>query len=178
MAKKGLNMEKVVEIRSEVEEVMENTPTIVTEMAEHVGASLEDIDALREMCVEEFEKELELLQEREENRMKELKNKVDNGIKYAIISGKGVESDAKFVSGKARGADSLGERYARENNYKIAEFPAKWNEFGKRAGYIRNEEMAKYADACVCFWDYQSKGTKHMINLAKAYSLKLRVVKY
>ena len=102
MAKKGLNMEKVVEIRNEVEEVMEveNTSVIVTEMAEHVGASLEDIDALREMCVEEFEKELELLQEREENRMKELKNKVDNGIKYAIISGKGVESDAKFVSGK------------------------------------------------------------------------------
>ena len=102
MAKKGLNMEKVVEIRNEVEEVMEveNTSVVVQEMAEHVGASLEDIDALREMCVEEFEKELELIQEREENRMKELKNKVDNGIKYAIISGKGVESDAKFVSGK------------------------------------------------------------------------------
>ena len=102
MAKKGLNMEKVVEIRNEVEEVMEveNTSVVVQEMAEHVGASLEDIDALREMCVEEFEKELELVQEREENRMKELKNKVDNGIKYAIISGKGVESDVKFVSGK------------------------------------------------------------------------------
>lgn len=102
MAKKGLNMEKVVEIRNEVEEVMEveNTSVVVQEMAEHVGASLEDVDALREMCVEEFEKELELLQEREENRMKELKNKVDNGIKYAIISGKGVESDVKFVSGK------------------------------------------------------------------------------
>ena len=53
MAKKGLNMEKVVEIRNEVEEVMENTSTIVTEMAEHVGASLEDIDALREIIVEE-----------------------------------------------------------------------------------------------------------------------------
>lgn len=102
MAKKGLNMEKVVEIRNEVEEVMEveNTSVVVQEMAEHVGASLEDIDALREMCVEEFEKELELVQEREENRMKELKNKVDNGIKYAIISGKGVEDTAKFVSGK------------------------------------------------------------------------------
>ena len=100
MAKKGLNMEKVVEIRNEVEEVMENTSTIVTEMAEHVGASLEDIDALRETCVEEFEKELELVQEREENRMKELKNKVDNGIKYAIIKGKGVEDTAKFVPGK------------------------------------------------------------------------------
>ena len=34
------------------------------------------------------------------NKMVELKNKVDNGIKYAIISGKGIESDVKFVSGK------------------------------------------------------------------------------
>ena len=100
-----------------------------------------------------------------------LKTKLDK-----ILSN--ISDEIIIVSGKARGADSLGERYARENNYKIAEFPAQWDKFGKRAGYIRNEEMAKYADACVCFWDYQSKGTKHMINLAKAYSLKLRGVKY
>ena len=102
MAKKGLNMEKVVEIRNEVEEVMEveTTPVIVQEMAEHVGASLEDIDALREVMIEEQMKEIERIEEMEMNRMVELKNKVDNGIKYAIISGKGVESDVKFVSGK------------------------------------------------------------------------------
>ena len=102
MAKKGLKMEKVVEIRNEVEEVMEveTTPVIVQEMAEHVGASLEDIDALREVMIEEQMKEIERIEEMEMNRMVELKNKVDNGIKYAIISGKGVESDVKFVSGK------------------------------------------------------------------------------
>ena len=102
MAKKGLNMEKVVEIRNEVEEVMEveNTSVVVQEMAEHVGASLEDIDALREVMIEEQMKEIERIEEMEMDKMKELKNKVDNGIKYAIISGKGVESDAKFVSGK------------------------------------------------------------------------------
>ena len=98
---KGLNMEKVVEIRNEVEEVMEvNKTTIVTEMAEHVGASLEDIDALREVMVEEQMKEIERIEEMEMDKMKELKNKVDNGIKYAIISGKGVEDTAKYVSGK------------------------------------------------------------------------------
>ena len=100
MAKKGLNMEKVVEIRNEVEEVMENTSTIVTEMAEHVGASLEDIDALREVMIEEQMKEIERIEEMEMNRMVELKNKVDNGIKYAILSGKGAEDTAKFVPGK------------------------------------------------------------------------------
>ena len=100
MAKKGLNMEKVVEIRNEVEEVMENTSTIVTEMAEHVGASLEDIDALREMIVEEQLEEMNRIEEMEMNKMVELKNKVDNGIKYAILSGKGAEDTAKYVSGK------------------------------------------------------------------------------
>ena len=98
---KGLNMEKVVEIRNEVEEVMEvNETTIVTEMAEHIGASLEDVDALREMMVEEQLEEMNRIEEMEMDKMKELKNKVDNGIKYAIISGKGVEDTAKFVSGK------------------------------------------------------------------------------
>ena len=100
MAKKGLNMEKIVEIRNEVEEVMENTSTIVQEMAEHVGASLEDIDALREIMIEEQMKEIERIEEMEMNKMKELKNKVDNGIKYAILSGKGAEDTAKFVPGK------------------------------------------------------------------------------
>ena len=102
MAKKGLNMEKVVEIRNEVEEVMEmeNTSVIVTEMAEHVGASLEDIDALREVMIEEQMKEIERIEEMEMNRMVELKNKVDNGIKYAILNGKGAEDTAKFVPGK------------------------------------------------------------------------------
>jgi hypothetical protein len=56
--------------------------------------------------------------------------------------------------------------------------PANWDEFGKSAGYIRNAEMAKYADACVIFWDGISKGTKHMINLANKEGLKLKIIKY
>lgn len=83
-----------------------------------------------------------------------------------------------IVSGTARGADKLGERYARERGYTIKRFPADWDKNGKRAGYIRNEEMAKYADACVCFWDEASRGTKHMIDLATRYKLALRVIKY
>ena len=122
MAKKGLNMEKVVEIRNEVEEVMENTSIIVTEMAEHVGASLEDIDALREVMIEEQLKEIERIEELEALRemriekqievmndlyvkelnemMIEIKNKVDNGIKYAILKGKDATEVAKFTPAK------------------------------------------------------------------------------
>lgn len=83
-----------------------------------------------------------------------------------------------IISGKARGADSLGERYAKENGYLIDDKPAEWDKYGKAAGYIRNEEMAKVAEACVVFWDGKSRGSKHMIDLAKKYNLKLKVVVY
>ena len=63
------------------------------------------------------------------------------------------KTDIEIVCGMARGADLLGKRYGEEKGYKIAEFPADWDNFGKSAGYKRNEEMAKYADACIIFWD-------------------------
>ncbi|BBW98885.1 DUF2493 domain-containing protein [Geobacillus subterraneus] len=84
----------------------------------------------------------------------------------------------EIVSGTARGADQLGERFAQEHGCAIKRFPADWARYGKRAGLIRNEEMAKYADACVCFWDGKSRGTKHMIDVAREYRLWLRVVRF
>jgi len=84
----------------------------------------------------------------------------------------------EIVSGMAAGADSLAIRFAKEFGLPVREFPADWKRYGKSAGYKRNVQMAIYADACVCFWDKRSKGTKHMINIAKEHDLKLRVVKY
>lgn len=81
------------------------------------------------------------------------------------------------ICGMARGADLLGERYALDRGFQVQRFPADWDKYGKRAGYIRNEEMAKNADALVAFWDGESRGTKHMIELAGKYGLKTRVIK-
>ena len=75
----------------------EVTPVVIQDMAEHIGASLEDIDALREMQVEEFNKEMEIVKEKE---IMNMKTKIDNGIRYAILSGKGATSVEKYVSGK------------------------------------------------------------------------------
>ena len=72
----------------------------ITEMAEHIGTSLEDIDALREMMIEEQLNEMNKIEEMEMNRMNEIKNKVDNGIKYAILRGKDAQEVAKYVPGK------------------------------------------------------------------------------
>jgi len=88
------------------------------------------------------------------------------------------KDDIEIVSGCARGADKLGERYAEERGYPIKRFPADWGTFGNSAGYRRNKEMADYADALIAFWDGKSKGTQHMINIADKQSLKLRIYRY
>lgn len=83
-----------------------------------------------------------------------------------------------IVSGKAKGADYLGEVYARDFGHIVEEYPADWDKHGKSAGYKRNTEMAKNATHLVAFWDGKSKGTKHMIDIATARGLKAVVVKY
>lgn len=88
------------------------------------------------------------------------------------------DPDAEIVSGKAKGADSLGEKYAKEMDIPIKEFPADWNKYGKSAGYIRNKQMAEYSDVLVAFWDGKSKGTKHMIDLAKENKLIVYIINY
>lgn len=81
----------------------------------------------------------------------------------------------EIVSGCAVGADKLGERYAQERGFQIKRFPAEWSLHGKAVGFIRNEEMAKYSDALIAFWDGVSRGTKHTIDLAEKHGLKIKV---
>ena len=90
----------------------------------------------------------------------------------------GSHQSAQIISGTARGADQLGEKYAENRGLSIERFPADWDTHGKRAGYIRNEQMARYATHAVIFWDGSSRGTASMIKLCKTYNLKYRVVLY
>lgn len=90
----------------------------------------------------------------------------------------------RIISGTARGTDKLGEQYAKIAHYELSKFPADWDGLGKRAGYVRNAEMAKFAvedgsyGVLIAFWDDQSKGTKHMIDLGKRYGLEVHVVNF
>lgn len=79
------------------------------------------------------------------------------------------------VSGTARGADLLGERYAQERGIPVSRFPAQWALHGKRAGPIRNWQMAKNAEALLALWDGESRGTRHMIETAEKEGLKVYV---
>lgn len=95
---------------------------------------------------------------------------VEDAVKQ---SGFGV---TEVVSGCARGVDRLGERYAHQRGIKIRKFPANWDLHGKFAGFVRNREMAAYANALVALWDGQSRGTEHMIKIAKDCQLKVFVL--
>lgn len=83
-----------------------------------------------------------------------------------------------IISGGAKGADTLGQQYAKLRNLPCEIYMADWDRFGKSAGYRRNEQMAEIADAAVVFWDGKSRGSQHMIDLAKKKDLPTRVVNY
>ena len=101
-------------------------------------------------------------------------------MKCAIIGGrdfndyeKVVEVLSKYnditeiISGGAKGADSLAEKYAQEKNIPLTIFPANWKKYGKSAGVIRNRDIVKNSDILFSFWDGKSKGTANSIALAR-----------
>ena len=81
----------------------------------------------------------------------------------------------EIVSGGAVGVDRCGEWYAAHHNIPIKRFLADWRRYGRKAGPIRNGQMADYADALVAVWDGASTGTKNMIELAERNGLKVFV---
>lgn len=108
-------------------------------------------------------------------------NIVKKSLKNFLIS-KQTSDKPTIICGMARGADMLGYRLAKEFKLPLKEFPADWS-MGKRAGYVRNEQMAKYAyengnGVLLAFWDGKSKGTKWMIELAKKYNLEIHIFNF
>jgi hypothetical protein len=80
---------------------------------------------------------------------------------------------AEVVCGGARGVDMLGCEWAQERGIPVAWYPAEWDRYGKSAGYRRNEKMALYADALIAVWDGESRGTKHMLDIAHREGLQV-----
>jgi hypothetical protein len=90
----------------------------------------------------------------------------------AIVRESGFEV-TEVVSGGALGVDRAGEGWAsRISGVKLTRMPADWTN-GKRGGPLRNEEMAKYAEALIAVWDGKSPGTADMIRRAEKHGLKI-----
>lgn len=77
--------------------------------------------------------------------------------------------------GEAPGVDTLGKLWAKLVDVPVKSFPADWSKYGKAAGMIRNEEMAKWAEACVVIMRHDSKGSLDMAKRAKKNGLQVFV---
>lgn len=82
----------------------------------------------------------------------------------------------EVVCGTARGGDRCGEEWALHNSIPVKYFPANWERDGKRAGFIRNKEMAEYATAGIGFWKNESSGTANMVAQLVRLSKRVLVV--
>ncbi len=98
-----------------------------------------------------------------------------SGIAKLVPSHFSQINETVIISGGAKGVDLEGENWARSFNFPIKRYNADWDKYGKKAGYLRNVEMANNADALIAIWDGKSKGTKHMIDIAKQKGLKVFV---
>ena len=97
--------------------------------------------------------------------------------KYLDTINKRVEITT-IVSGGAKGADSLSEKWAKENNKETLIFLHDWNTHGKKAGFLRNNDIISNCDCVLCFWDGVSKGTEYSITLSKKLNKKCLIVKF
>ena len=88
-------------------------------------------------------------------------------IKYSI---------GEIVSGGAKGADTLAERFADEYKIKKVIFKSDYIKYEKKAPLVRNRQIVDYADKVVAFWDGESKGTKYTINYAKEKGKQINVI--
>ena len=73
-----------------------------------------------------------------------------------------------ILSGGARGIDTLAYQYGKRHNIPVELYPADWDNLGRAAGPIRNDQMAEAGDALIALWDGVSPGTKNMIDAMKA----------
>jgi len=95
--------------------------------------------------------------------------KILDSVKGKILS---------LVSGGAKGADQLVEKYAIENGFTIEVYQADWDTLGKKAGPLRNKKIVDNSDVVIAFWNGVSRGTKSTIDIAKRNNKLIKVYDY
>ncbi len=90
-----------------------------------------------------------------------------------------LDFDISFIiSGGAKGADFLGEKYAMDHNIPARIFKPDWKKYGRGAGFVRNKTIVENSDIIVAFWDGKSKGTKNTIETGGKAGVKVIVIRY
>lgn len=74
---------------------------------------------------------------------------------------------AVVIHGAARGADSLAADWALGNHIPTEAYPAQWDKYGKRAGYLRNQQMLDKGKPHVVIAFPGGRGTDMMCKIAE-----------
>ena len=88
-------------------------------------------------------------------------------------------SAVRLIHGNAHGADLLAAKAADELKFKmISGYRAQWDKYGRAAGPIRNKQMLDEGkpDFVLAFHKDESRGTQHMINIARAANVPVKVI--
>ena len=101
-----------------------------------------------------------------------------NRLAGKIALGRPLKDAIIVVEGGAEGADRVGRMWAESHGIEVETFEADWEGLGKRAGYVRNADMAEVGDYLAAFWNGSSKGTKMMIELSRKKGIKTAVIRY
>jgi len=71
-----------------------------------------------------------------------------------------------IIAGAARGADRLAATYARTHGVALDEYPADWDQYGRRAGFIRNSQMLNEGKPDMVLAMPGGAGTRMMVEIA------------
>ena len=85
------------------------------------------------------------------------------------------------IEGEAKGADTLGRAAAERLGIPVLKFPADWRRHGLSAGPVRNRQMLREGKPTLvlAFHNFidNSKGTKHMVSVAREAGVPVQIVK-
>jgi len=102
------------------------------------------------------------------------KQKVDEILKWPKILD---DEGFTIISGGARGVDQLAKIYAMEKGYPFEEYKPDYVIFGEKAPLIRNRQIVEECDMVIAFPTKESRGTWHVINLARKAGKTVVVIK-
>ncbi len=97
---------------------------------------------------------------------------------HSVLSKLQQQGYNELIEGGARGADTIAQEEAHRLRFRSMEhFPAQWDKYGKAAGHIRNRTMLDEGKPDLVVWFHNdlanSKGTRHMVNLALSYGIQV-----
>jgi hypothetical protein len=93
-----------------------------------------------------------------------------------------VQPGDRVLHGGTRGVDTIAAITAHSVGASVCCYPANWSVYGRQAGMVRNEvmlnEAQRHPEYLVCiFWDGDSRGTKHMIDLCRERQISFELIR-